>query len=46
MLSIDRRSHVICHVMIPWFLGAPKSFAFGEIMNMGLIDSTPQVDLN
>ena len=38
MLSVDRKSHVIRHMMTPWAFGAPKSYAFGETLKMCLID--------
>ena len=46
MLSVDGRNHVVCHVITPWFLGAPKSCAFREILKMYLIDSAQWVELD
>ena len=43
MLNVNRRSHVIGHVMTLWIFGAPKSCAFGEITKRCLIDSTAWV---
>ena len=37
----ERKKSRVCHVMTPWFLGAPKSCAFGETLKMCAIDSTP-----
>ena len=41
MLSVDRITHVIRHVMTPRVLGALKSCAFGETLKMCLIDTIP-----
>ena len=46
MFSVDWRSHVIHHMMTPWFVSAPKSYAIGKTLKMCLIDSTPWVRLN
>ena len=40
VLSVNRRSYVIPHIIIPWFFIALKSFAFGKILKIWLIDST------
>ena len=37
----ERKKSRVRHVMTPWFLGAPKSCAFGETLKMCAIDSTP-----
>ena len=42
---MNRRSHVLGHVMTLQIFGAPKICAFGGILKRCSIDSTPQVAL-
>ena len=46
MLSRNRKSYVMCYVMISWLLRALKSYAFKETLKMSAIDSTFWVKLN
>ena len=46
MFSVNRKSHVIRHMMTPRFVVTPKSYAFEEILKMGLIDSIPQIEIS
>ena len=41
ILNVDGKSHIMRHVMIPWFLNTPKNYAFEETLKMCLIDSIP-----
>ena len=45
MLSVNRKSHVMGHVMTLRIFGAPKSCAFGEVTKRYLINLTPWVGL-
>ena len=45
MLSINKKSHVLGHVMLLRIFDASKSCAFGGTLKRCSIDSAPQVDL-
>ena len=46
MLNINKKSHMLCHVITLRLFGALKSYAYGKITKEYLIDSTPLVKSN
>ena len=46
MLSMNKKSYVMRHVMILWLFGALQKLQFRETLKKCLIDSIPQVELS
>ena len=46
MFSINKKSHVLCHVIKLWLFGTPQSCTFGKIVKKFPIDLISRHELN